>query len=106
MVVIAAASSVDRDPITDKVEIMKDEKPLDLRDKIAIEVLNGVISNSKENNDSISDLLYYMTYAINRPGDLSAQKTQEEAQKKFEKIIRNCYKIADIMRKVRLQVFD
>lgn len=85
---------------------MDDEKPFDLRDRIALEILNGIISNPVDiNRSTISDLIHYITYT-NDCDDMSAKKQQEYAAKSFEKLIRGCYKVADIVRKVRLSTFE
>ena len=77
---------------------MDDEKPLELRDRIALELLNGLISNGNSNNDTLSELQHYICHE-----DKGVRKTTE---KKFEHWIRSCYKVADIMRKVRLSTFE
>ena len=81
---------------------MQDEKPLDLRDRLAIEVLNGVISNRKS-DDVIKDILHFITY--NDSDVATRERVEENATKRIEKVIRNCYKVADIMRKIRLESF-
>lgn len=87
--------------------LMDDEKPFDLRDRIAIEVLNGLVSNAnaRDGNDTYRDILYYLTYSHSYE-DSSAREQQRCAEQRFERIIRNCYKVADIMRKVRLSTFE
>jgi hypothetical protein len=84
---------------------MDDEKPFDLRDKIALELLNGLISSGNiRSNDMIADLTEYMLYGNSKDkGDLTMR---EFAVKRFEHIIRSCYVAADIMRKVRLSSFE
>ena len=87
---------------------MDDERPFDLRDRIAIEVLNGIIANSKDNNETTKDLLFYITYDCDTVGDdgKEAKRQKEYAAKRFERLIRGCYRVADIMRKVRLSTFE
>lgn len=84
------------------------EKPLDLRDHLAIEVLNGILSNSKagDTGDFVRDLLHYIHYDNESISDGERKKAQEGAAKRIEKLIRSCYKVADIMRKVRLSTFE
>lgn len=91
-----------------RAHIATAEKPLDLRDKIALEVLNGIIANSKDNNDTTKDLLFYLTYDLDTVvgDDREAKKQKEYAAKRFERLIRGCYRVADIMRKVRLSTFE
>ena len=73
---------------------MDDEKPFDLRDRLAIEVLNGILSNS-QNQRLIPDMLHYI-----------ADGKYEEANERVEKVIRACYRVADMIRKVRLSAFE
>jgi hypothetical protein len=77
---------------------MDDEKPFELRDRIALEILNGIIGNSSKNNIAIQNLLFY----INHPD----RQVCDGSEKDFEQLIRSCYKVADIMRKVRLSTFE
>lgn len=76
---------------------MEDDKPIDLRDKLAIEILNAILSSDK-GQDHADDIIQY----INNEND----KWHDGAVERMEKIIRNCYKVADIMRKVRLSTFE
>jgi hypothetical protein len=84
---------------------MDDEK-LDLRDKFAIEIFNGLLSHSKEGTGSLaSDIYYYINYT--NDNDLVYQnKHRSDATGKVEKAVRACYKVADIFRKVRLSSFE
>jgi hypothetical protein len=83
---------------------MEDEKSFDMRDRIALEVLNGIISNAKD-SDLVKELTQYLTYSSET--DVSTRKEVEAAcSKKIERIVRNCYKVADIVRKVRLSSFE
>ena len=83
---------------------MDEEKPMDLRDKLAIEILNGILSHSKnENNGIISDIVFYVNYDCVGP---EADRLKEVHTQKVERVVRACYKVADIMRKVRLSAFE
>lgn len=72
---------------------MSDEKPLDLRDKFAIEILGALISKNK-------DLGLYNDYII-----ISGQPITEN-DARAERIITIAYRMADIMRKIRLVPFE
>ena len=84
---------------------MDDEKPLDLRDKIALELLNGIISSGNDKSKSVvNDITEYLLYgkSINRE-DLA---WRQSAVLRLEHVIRSCYVVADIVRKVRLSSFE
>ena len=49
------------------------------------------------NNSTLPELLYYIGH--------EDRAVRETTTKKFEHWIRSCYKVADIMRKVRLESF-
>jgi hypothetical protein len=72
-----------------------EEKPIDLRDKIAIEIFNGLMSSGKFNVDDVTGLLRDEGTAV-----------RIYAQERTEQAVRGCYKIADIFRKVRLSSFE
>ncbi len=77
---------------------MSDEKELDLRDKIALEILNGILSNASDNNSMVvADVRFYINHK-----DASIRDTAAE---RMEDLIRSCYRLADIVRKVRLTAF-
>jgi len=76
---------------------MSDDKPLDLRDKLAIEILNGILASDK-GHDRAADIINY----INHEND----NWHQGAVERTEKIVRNCYKVADIIRKIRLSTFE
>ena len=83
---------------------MDDEKPMDLRDKLAIEIFNGVLSHSqKDTSYLIPDIIYYINYDGYGP---EADRLQDAATERIENMVRACYKVADIMRKVRLSAFE
>ena len=71
-----------------------EEKPLDLRDKIAIEIFNGLVSCGKFNNEDI-------ILVLRKEGSL-----KEGAEERMETWIRGCYKAADTFRKIRLSSFE
>lgn len=80
-----------------------EEKPLDLRDKLALEILNGLLSHSKNDVGSlIRDIVYHLNYDGEGP---AAVVTREQAAERIEEVVRSCYKVADIMRRVRLTAF-
>ncbi len=65
------------------------DEDLTLRDKFAIEILNGMLSSptvASSLHESKFDHKYYL--------------------KEVEELVRSCYQIADIMRRVRLTVFE
>lgn len=76
---------------------MEDDKRFDLRDKLAIEILNGILASDKGHNCA-ADIIQY----INNENNI----WHRAAVERTEKIIRNCYKVADIIRKVRLSTFE
>jgi len=77
---------------------MDDEKPIDIRDRIALEILNGIISHS---HGEIYEVKTFFD-CINHPD----KDNQKYAATHFEKLVRACYKAADIVRKVRLSSFE
>jgi len=77
---------------------MDDEKPIDLRDRIALEILNGIISHSHR---EVYEARTFFDF-INHPDE----NNQRHAATHFEKLVRACYKAADIVRKVRLSSFE
>lgn len=83
----------------------EEEKPLDLRDKIALEVLNGLISHSKNDTGNlIADIFHYINY---RSEDVRyMNKIRKDSSERLERAVRACYKVADIVRKVRLSSFE
>jgi len=68
-----------------------DDDKLTFADRIVLELLNGMISNDK----------HFIHYEI---GAMSG--TQGANSDGMEEIIRTCYKIADLVRKVRLSAFE
>jgi hypothetical protein len=80
---------------------MEDDKPFDLRDRIALEILNGLISHSRNSLDH-ADFAQEIMDNIGH----SDKGVRDGAAKRIEHRIRSCYKVADIMRKVRLSTFE
>lgn len=76
---------------------MDEEKPFDLRDRIAMEILNGVLSNDHGKNRAED---------IDRFLDNEDTDWGKDTPKRVERLIRNCYRVADIVRKVRLSAFE
>jgi hypothetical protein len=73
-----------------------DEKPLDLRDKLAVEILNGLLaSGGVEQSGQLIHKYYSGKDEVDR----------ERATILAERLIRTAYMMADIMRKVRLTAF-
>lgn len=86
---------------------MDDEKPLDLRDKLAIEIFNGVVSNTHSSTEVLmSDIIYHINSDSGSDVDEARDIATKAAAKRVERIVRACYKVADIMRKVRLATFE
>jgi len=77
-----------------------DDEDIRLRDKFAIEILGSLINAS--NSNLISDFIFNMdpAYKNDHPMDNKA------AIQHLELSVRAAYKIADIMRKVRLTSFE
>jgi hypothetical protein len=90
----------------ERAKKMDDERPFDLRDKLAIEILNGVLSHSKSDTGNIiSNVVHYISYDSESDGQ-DKRRIEEVAAKQIERTIRACYKVADIMRRVRLSAFE
>jgi hypothetical protein len=77
-----------------------DDEDIRLRDKFAIEILSALIG--KSNSNLIGDFIFNMdpAYKNDHPMDNKA------AVQHLELSVRAAYKIADIMRKVRLTSFE
>jgi hypothetical protein len=71
---------------------MEDDKPLDLRDKFALDILNGILSNDKISNWSTIFNGDYYTHTLN--------------DEQLMELVRTAYKISDMMRKVRIGSFE
>lgn len=93
---------------------MDDEKPFDLRDKLAIEILNGLLASGRDQTSTlVADLVHYVIPEPTRGDDPHSKAVRrqdaedaEYAAKRLERIVRACYKTADIIRKVRLSAFE
>jgi hypothetical protein len=91
-------------------EIMEDEKPLDLRDKLALEIINALIlgdpSYHKVKDPSspytVEDHIGTAKKLVN---NYNHNAYKGDAIEQMEKIARTAYKMADVMRKIRLEVF-
>jgi hypothetical protein len=75
---------------------MDDEKSFDLRDRIALELLNGLLSSGDKN---LPDFHGYIMEHVD--GHLEPWRIR-----RTEKMVRACYDLADIIRKVRLSAFE
>lgn len=74
---------------------MNDDDKMLLRDKLAIEILNGLLST-----DGIKGMVSeYCAY-------FEDKGNKDHVEMRMERLIRCSYKIADMMRKVRLATFD
>jgi hypothetical protein len=76
---------------------MMDEKPIELRDQIAISILNGVLSSNIRKNS----FEYAFEFLF-----VKDKSQKEHAHKSIENIVRFSYGVADIVRKVRLSTFE
>lgn len=72
-----------------------DDEHLQLRDKLAIEILNGLLASEKEGASKGFITMMNSQYDTWR----------DEGVRKVEELIRSAYKIADLMRKIRLESF-
>lgn len=77
---------------------MSEEKPTELRDHIALEILNGIISHSTPGSGLKMTLQNFFQD--------SDPQLRKYAEKHLEETIRNCYRVADIVRRVRLSTFE
>ena len=82
-----------------------EEKPLDLRDKLAIEILNGLISGDIQFYGMGGTTPRSVAQHIYSYYDSDSVSDKEEAQRQSERLIRTAYMMADVMRKVRLTAF-
>jgi len=73
---------------------MDDEKPMELRDQLALSILNGLLSNSNNYHAE-----YVMKYLQEKDFQVAIDNTLED-------LIRLSYRTADMMRKVRLSTFE
>lgn len=95
---------------------MDDDDKLTLRDKLAIEILNGALANGRDQTSTImADVVYYLVPDYQSDGSdpkhdqavkIRDEQSAKAAEHRMERLIRSCYKMADIMRKVRLTPFQ
>jgi hypothetical protein len=85
---------------------MEDDKPMELRDKLAIEILSAVLA--AEGSYQTYAGYYHRGICIGIVDMLNCQslQDQENGVKQFENIARAAYKMADIMRRVRMSSFE
>ena len=86
---------------------MDEEKPFDLRDRIALEVMQILIKSYNENklkNDNQGLYSYYIAGWDSRPQQV--KQDLETNDEYMERIARISYRVSDIMRKIRLNAFE
>lgn len=74
------------------------EDELSLRDKFAIEILNGLIM--RDNQDPSSIIIDFVNHFSDKD-----EGGKNSAYRRMEYLVRCAYKMADVMRKVRLTTF-
>lgn len=84
---------------------MEEEKSLDLRDKLALEILNGLLANDPTYYSGGLGSVKGIGAQIHHYYDSSDESDKEVAKLRAEKLIRTAYMMADMMRKVRLTAF-
>lgn len=72
-----------------------EEKPIDLRDKFALEILNALVSKIKDND---------LDFVVNHRNS-SYQSYKDHAEKTADSLVQTAYYLADKMRKYRLVSF-
>jgi hypothetical protein len=79
-----------------------EEKPMDLRDKMAMEILNGLLAGdpNRSNHEGAS------TFITHHFGKDMGEESKRWARNKAEQLIRTAYMMADIARKVRIGAFE
>lgn len=82
-----------------------EEKPLDLRDKLALEILNGLLAGDITFYPPGSVKTRSVTHHIYSYCDSTDESDMKIAKEHSEKLIRMAYMMADMMRKVRLTAF-
>jgi len=85
---------------------MEDDKPIELRDKLAIEILNGLLASNQNAHDGTPHGIVYgigLELIASFSGD---QARQDYGINLAEQYCRAAYRIADIMRRVRMQAFE
>jgi hypothetical protein len=76
---------------------MDNEKPMELRDQLALQILQAIFCN-----EASKDFLITYIYHFDDKDTSWAKNVNDRAEER----IRAAYKIADIMRKVRLPAFE
>jgi hypothetical protein len=84
---------------------MNDEKPMELRDQLALSILNGLIAS---NNSAISEKLKWSAHFNNpKPNfDSKGNSYKTIANNYSKELMEFAYYLADQMRKVRLTSFE
>ncbi len=77
-----------------------DDEQMTLRDRFAMEVLNGILSNEKtgDTSDGFRAILHYLFH--------KDEHLRNGYRTIAEELVRSCYAMADIIRKVRLSTFE
>jgi hypothetical protein len=83
----------------------EEEKPLDLRDKLALEILNGLLASDPTNYSEASGSIWGTGAYIGHLYASKVPRDQQDAKDRAEQLIRTAYMMADVMRKVRLTAF-
>jgi hypothetical protein len=81
----------------------EDNDDLALRDKFAIEIFRTIIAQDVHNQYSNPLTEFVNLFDTKDPTEVGSRQYNE---KKMERRIRAAYKLADMMRKVRLSTFD
>jgi hypothetical protein len=77
---------------------MDNEKSMELRDQLALSILNGLLSHSSKTEHSVESILNYLL-----------SKDEQLAKNGLipaEELVRISYALADIMRKIRMSAFE
>jgi len=82
---------------------MNEEKPLELRDQMALSILNGLLSNSNISNLLANNSTININYII---AYFDRESPSNKAEQETQKLIRFAYYLADQMRQVRLGSFE
>lgn len=91
---------------------MSDEKDFDLRDKFALEIVGALIAgdpsfeSGKSSGYDYDKIRHGTAVSLVANFNCTYNKSKEEAINKMEAIARTAYKMADILRKVRLTAFE
>ena len=78
------------------------DETLSIRDKIALEVLHALIARIPSKESPYSDpLKFFLEY-----WDAKDHEQNKYANERMEHMVRTAYRIADIVRRVRLSAFE